>query len=101
MDPQELLSLCKRRGFLWPAYDIYGSSAGLYDYGPLGAALKNNIENYWRKLFVLGEGHGWSSTSVQMDDAVPGSKSARLRTASSRLPLVLHVASDGLHKIWN
>jgi glycyl-tRNA synthetase len=56
MDPQELLSLCKRRGFLWPAYDIYGSVAGLYDYGPLGAVLKNNIENYWRKLYVLGEG---------------------------------------------
>jgi len=56
MDPQELLSLCKRRGFLWPAYDIYGSVAGLYDYGPLGAALKNNIENHWRRLYVLGEG---------------------------------------------
>jgi len=34
MDPQELLSLCKRRGFLWPAYDIYGAVAGLFDYGP-------------------------------------------------------------------
>lgn len=56
MDPQELLSLCKRRGFLWPAYDIYGSVAGLYDYGPLGTALKNNIENHWRKLYVLQEG---------------------------------------------
>jgi glycyl-tRNA synthetase len=56
MDPQELLSLCKRRGFLWPAYDIYGAVAGLYDYGPLGAALKSNIENYWRVLYVLGEG---------------------------------------------
>ncbi len=56
MDPQELLSLCKRRGFLWPAYDIYGGVAGLYDYGPLGTALKSNIENHWRKLYVLGEG---------------------------------------------
>ena len=56
MDPQELLSLCKRRGFFWPAYDIYGAVAGLYDYGPLGAALKANIENYWRRLYVLGEG---------------------------------------------
>ena len=56
MDPQELLSLCKRRGFLWPAYDVYGAVAGLYDYGPLGATLKNNIENYWRALYVLGEG---------------------------------------------
>jgi glycyl-tRNA synthetase len=56
MDPQELLSLCKRRGFLWPAYDIYGGAAGLYDYGPLGAALKRNIEDHWRNLYVLGEG---------------------------------------------
>ncbi len=56
MDPQELLSLCKRRGFLWPAYDIYGAVAGLYDYGPLGASLKMNIENHWRSLYVLGEG---------------------------------------------
>ncbi len=56
MDPQELLSLCKRRGFLWPAYDIYGAVSGLYDYGPLGAALKNNIENQWRRLYVLQEG---------------------------------------------
>ncbi len=56
MDPQELLSLCKRRGFLWPAYDIYGGAGGLYDYGPLGAALKLNIENHWRALYVRGEG---------------------------------------------
>lgn len=51
-----MLSLCKRRGFLWPAYDIYGGVGGLYDYGPLGAALKANIENHWRKLYVAGEG---------------------------------------------
>lgn len=56
MDPQELLSLCKRRGFLWPAYDIYGGVGGLYDYGPLGAAMKTNVENYWRQLYVLREG---------------------------------------------
>ncbi len=56
MDPQEILSLCKRRGFFWPAYDIYGSVAGLYDYGPLGTVMKNSIENYWRQLYVLGEG---------------------------------------------
>ncbi len=56
MDPQEILSLCKRRGFVWPAYDIYGGVAGLYDYGPLGSAMKSNIESYWRRLYVLGEG---------------------------------------------
>ncbi|MDH3365653.1 MAG: glycine--tRNA ligase [Thermoplasmata archaeon] len=56
MDPQELLSLCRRRGFLWPAYDIYGGLAGFYDYGPLGSLLKNNIESHWRKLYVFEEG---------------------------------------------
>ncbi|MCJ7488533.1 MAG: glycine--tRNA ligase [Thermoplasmata archaeon] len=55
-DPQELLSLCKRRGFLWPAYDIYGGAAGFFDYGPLGAAMKVNIESHWRRLHVLEEG---------------------------------------------
>jgi glycyl-tRNA synthetase len=56
MDQQDILSLCRRRGFLWPAYDIYGGSAGFYDYGPLGSALKNNIEAHWRRLYVLEEG---------------------------------------------
>ncbi|HIH01670.1 TPA: glycine--tRNA ligase, partial [Thermoplasmata archaeon] len=56
MDPQEMLSLCKRRGLLWPAYDIYGGAAGFYDYGPLGAALKANVESHWRRLYVLEEG---------------------------------------------
>ena len=56
MDPQEILSLCKRRGFLWPSYDIYGGLAGMFDFGPLGVALKNNIEEHWRRLYVLQEG---------------------------------------------
>lgn len=56
MESQELLSLCRRRGFLWPAYDIYGGLAGFYDYGPLGASLKHNIEAHWRKLYVFEEG---------------------------------------------
>lgn len=55
-DPSEVLSLAKRRGFLWPAYDIYGGVAGLYDYGPLGAEMKRNIEDYWRHLYVRQEG---------------------------------------------
>jgi glycyl-tRNA synthetase len=70
MDPQELLSLCKRRGFLWPAYDIYGGLAGLYDYGPLGAALKKNIEEHWRELYVLGEGFHEISCPIVAPEAV-------------------------------
>jgi len=56
MDAGEILSLCKRRGYLWPAYDIYGGVAGMYDYGPLGVALKNNIIEIWRNAYTLGEG---------------------------------------------
>lgn len=56
MEAAELLSLAKRRGFLWPSFEIYGGVAGLYDYGPLGAAMKANLEAYWRELYVLGEG---------------------------------------------
>lgn len=55
-DPSEVLSLAKRRGFLWPAYDIYGGVGGLYDYGPLGAEMKRNIEDYWKFLYVRQEG---------------------------------------------
>jgi len=52
----EMLSLCKRRGFIYPAYEIYGGIAGLYDYGPLGTALKGNIADLWRRTYVLQEG---------------------------------------------
>ena len=56
MNSADILSLCKRRGFIWPAYEIYGGIAGLYDYGPLGTAMKNNIVGAWRKMYTLGEG---------------------------------------------
>ncbi len=53
----EILELAKRRGFIWPSFEIYRGSSGFYDYGPLGAALKNRIENVWRRFFVAGEGY--------------------------------------------
>jgi glycyl-tRNA synthetase len=56
MEEKGLASLAKRRGFYQPAFEIYGGVAGMYDYGPLGTALKANIANYWRELYVLGEG---------------------------------------------
>jgi glycyl-tRNA synthetase len=56
MNSADVLSLCKRRGFIWPAYEIYGGIAGLYDYGPLGTAMKNNIIEAWRRAYTLGEG---------------------------------------------
>ena len=40
-----LVSLCKRRGFIYPSSEIYGGLNGFFDYGPLGAELKRNIRN--------------------------------------------------------
>jgi len=48
----KLISLCKRRGFIYPSSEIYGGLAGFWDYGPLGVALKNNIKNLWWQMFV-------------------------------------------------
>ena len=49
----KLMMLAKRRGFIYPSFEIYGGSAGFYDYGPLGSRLKENIENLWRKFYIL------------------------------------------------
>ena len=43
----ELVALCKRRGFIFQSSEIYGGLQGLYDYGPLGVELKNNLKNAW------------------------------------------------------
>jgi glycyl-tRNA synthetase len=52
----DVLSLCKRRGFVYPGYEIYGGIAGLYDYGPLGCVMKSNIIELWRRIYALQEG---------------------------------------------
>ncbi len=52
----KIVSLCKRRGFIFPGSEIYGGLANSYDYGPLGAELFNNIKNLWWKKFVHERG---------------------------------------------
>ena len=54
---EELVALCKRRGFIFQANEIYGGLQGLYDYGPLGVELKNNLKASW-----------WSSMVYERDD---------------------------------
>ena len=54
---EELVSLCKRRGFIFQTNEIYGGLQGLYDYGPLGVELKNNLKDSW-----------WSSMVYERDD---------------------------------
>ena len=49
---EEIVSLCKRRGFIFQSSDIYGGMQGLYDYGPLGVELKNNLKSSWWKSVV-------------------------------------------------
>ena len=54
---EELVALCKRRGFIFQSNEIYGGLQGLYDYGPLGVELKNNIKQSW-----------WTSMVYDRDD---------------------------------
>jgi glycyl-tRNA synthetase len=49
---EKIISLCKRRGFIYQGSEIYGGLAGTWDYGPLGIALKKNIQNLWWKRFI-------------------------------------------------
>lgn len=49
---EDIVSLCKRRGFIYQGSEIYGGLAGTWDYGPLGVTLKRNIMNIWWKTFV-------------------------------------------------
>lgn len=53
----DVVALCKRRGFVFPSCDIYGGLQGVYDYGPLGVELKNNLKAAW-----------WSSMVYDRDD---------------------------------
>jgi len=49
---EKIVALCKGRGFVYPGSEIYGGLANTWDYGPLGAELKNNIKKAWLKKFV-------------------------------------------------
>ena len=66
---EELVALCKRRGFVYQASEIYGGLQGVYDYGPLGVELKNNLKAAW-----------WRSMVYERDD-VEGLDSAILTNA--------------------
>src|SRR5580765_6157157 len=49
---EKIVSLCKRRGFIFQSSEIYGGLNGLWDYGPLGVELKRNLKNYWWRVIV-------------------------------------------------
>ena len=49
---EKIVSLCKRRGFVFPGSEIYGGLANTWDYGPIGVELKNNVKKLWWKFFI-------------------------------------------------
>src|SRR5205807_6411964 len=51
-DMEKIVSLCKRRGFIFQSSEIYGGLNGAWDYGPLGVELKRNLKNYWWRVMV-------------------------------------------------
>ena len=48
----DIAAFCRRRGFVYPSSEIYGGLAGIFDYGPVGVELKNNIKKEWWKFHV-------------------------------------------------
>ena len=62
---EKIVSLCKRRGFVFPCSEIYGGFVGLYDYGPYGVELANNIKSAWWKAMVQKE-----ANIVGLDSAI-------------------------------
>ena len=57
MKHEKMMNVGKKRGFLWPSFEIYSGVSGFTDYGPLGATLKNNIMQKWRSQYIAGEGY--------------------------------------------
>ncbi|HIK00009.1 TPA: glycine--tRNA ligase [archaeon] len=66
----KISAIARRRGFFWPSSELYGGLAGFYDYGPIGALLKQNIEKVWKKIFIAQEGMLLLDTPNVMADSV-------------------------------
>lgn len=66
IDMKDIVALCKRRGFIFPASDIYGGINGFWDYGPLGVELKNNLRDRWWKDTVIAPPLGPDGEPVQI-----------------------------------
>src|SRR5882672_5613566 len=64
---EKIVSLCKRRGFIFQSSEVYGGLNGFWDYGPLGAELKRNIkESWWRSMTQLREDVAGLEASIIM-----------------------------------
>ena len=67
---QDLVSLCKRRGFLFQSSEVYGGMGGFWDYGPLGVELKMNVKNAWWREMTLRKNIVGVDASIIMHPSV-------------------------------
>jgi len=68
------MNLARKRGFLWSSFEIYSGVAGFFDYGPLGATLKNKVMNKWRNYYVVQEGfYEIESPTIMPEEALKAS----------------------------
>lgn len=65
-----VIGLCKRRGFLYPSFEIYEGAGGFYDWGPMGASLKRKTLDKWRQLYVVKHGFMEVYTPTVMPEEV-------------------------------
>ena len=97
---QKIVSLCKRRGFIFPGSEIYGGLANTYDMGPLGVEMLRNIKNHWWRHFVhkRSDMHGldtailmapevWKASghTDSFADALVDCRNCKLRTRADKL----------------
>ncbi|MCC7551674.1 MAG: glycine--tRNA ligase [Methanobacterium sp.] len=74
MKNEDVMNIAKKRGFLWSSFEIYSGVAGFFDYGPLGAILKNKIMNKWREYYLVGEGfYEIESPTIMPEEALKAS----------------------------
>ncbi|BDZ71914.1 glycine--tRNA ligase [Methanobacterium petrolearium] len=74
MKNEDVMNIAKKRGFLWSSFEIYSGVAGFFDYGPLGAILKNKIMNKWRNFYIVGEGfYEIESPTIMPEEALKAS----------------------------
>ena len=74
MTDSKVMNIAKKRGYLWSSFEIYSGAAGFYDYGPLGAILKNNIIEKWRNYYIIQEGfYEIESPTIMPEEALKAS----------------------------
>src|SRR6195952_3560238 len=106
---EAIVSLAKRRGFIYQGSEVYGGLSGTWDYGPLGVALKRNIMNLWWKMFVDDADNMYGVDAAILMNQKVWQASGHTKTFSD--PMVEcrncqsryrtdHLIGDNLHKAW-